>query len=337
MILSLTSYPPRFRYLTKHLLNLQSQSKYPDLLVINIAQEDMEDLPIEVKNLKLDFPHQINTCEDLGPGKKLLPTLKRFNNSTIVTIDDDMLYPVEFLENLMAESMEFPGEIIAARAHRPRFLSRKPIRYLDWDFEIESNSDFLVMPTSGGGVLYPPYSLHQDALDYAKYLELSYTTDDLWYWVHAIRQGTKIRKTRNRIIPNESSETKNSGLSSAGNIEYINDLNLKLLWENYNVEKCLANLEIKNSFKLLQVDERKGSQFESVTNLDIEELNNFLLSLQPRNRLIIARIIKDLDVELTYLKRSHRDLRVSFKLVIISLKLVYTNLLRKIRVRRVNG
>ena len=90
LVLSLTSHPPRFPFLLTQLNRVSKQTLFPDLLVLNIAEEDYSEIPKELAILDLPFAFEINLVENLGPGTKLIPTLIKYPTSTIITIDDDI-------------------------------------------------------------------------------------------------------------------------------------------------------------------------------------------------------------------------------------------------------
>ena len=99
---SLTTIPPRFSTLKKTLESIRSQKKKPDKIFLNIPNNfkrfsnisfDFNDLTKRYKNLK------INSCEDYGPGTKLLGSLNEIlNYDFVVLIDDDHIYKNEMLE-----------------------------------------------------------------------------------------------------------------------------------------------------------------------------------------------------------------------------------------------
>jgi hypothetical protein len=145
----------------------------------------------------LDLQHlglTIRWCEDIKSYKKLVPALREFPDDVIVTADDDIYYPPEWLERLHRAYLLAPNQIHAHRAHRVSLADADSIQpYGRWQKNISSSeASFTVFPTTGGGVLYPPSSLHPDVRDEATFLRLAPHADDLWFWVMALRQGTRL-------------------------------------------------------------------------------------------------------------------------------------------------
>lgn len=265
-ILSMTSYPPRFNNLLDCLLNLNEQTVHPEKLVLNIAFDDIDFLPIELQTLQLEFPIEVNLTEDIGPGKKLIPTLTKYPNSVIVTIDDDIRYRPELLQTLLEESSANPTAIICSRAHEPSFADGFPNPYIAWQFEVENIINRLCCPTSGAGVLFPPLSLHKDVLDIHQYKSMSFSTDDLWYWVHAIKNRTRIIKTKDSFKINEIVNDVSLPLHSA-NIMVLNTYNLEKMWLAYSM-----NTELQEYCEMLSV--------KIATHEDLSEYQRMLLEFR---------------------------------------------------------
>src|SRR5579871_6494984 len=91
VIVSITSYPPRFGVLPLTLKTLLMQS-YPDYrLILWIAHDDYKAVPRSVLRLTRSGL-EIMTCPDLRVFTKLIPAMRRFPDSIIVTADDDVCY-----------------------------------------------------------------------------------------------------------------------------------------------------------------------------------------------------------------------------------------------------
>jgi hypothetical protein len=219
---------------------------------LNVSFKDVAFLPNELQDLQFPFPIEINSTEDIGPAKKLIPTLKMYPNTSIVTIDDDINYPSNLLQNLLDESALNPNAIICSRAHEPSFVGGSPNPYVSWRFEVTNHSNRLFCPTSGAGTLFPPRSLHEDACDIEQYKSLSFSSDDLWYWIHAIRNRTPIIKTRESFQIHEFTNDVAAPLHSA-NIMVLNSYNLEKMWLSFDMKTELLEycdkLQLKISTK----------------------------------------------------------------------------------------
>lgn len=200
LIVSLTSYPPRFPTLSLTLKSLLDQGVRPDRTILWIAEHEMIELPpavLELRNAGLE----IRACLDLKSYKKVVPALEEFPNATIVTADDDLYFDSNWLESLLREARAHPDCVIAARCHLALLDSAGHVQpYLEWDLEtsevLDGPSGALLFPTTGAGVLFPPDSLHQACIDKEKFEELSPDADDLWFFWMIKMRGTRLRRIR---------------------------------------------------------------------------------------------------------------------------------------------
>lgn len=191
IIISLTSFPARFSRLHIVIEALLRQSFKPSRVCLWVGYDDYDLLPKTVTRLKRRGV-EIIACEDTRSFKKIIPCLQANPGSIIVTADDDVLYPPDWLENLIKASKENPGQIIC---HRARYINFSPkgelAPYAYWQNLSRPLSSFLVFPVGVGGVLYPVGSLCESVLDSAKFLKLCPYADDIWLKVMSLRRGTR--------------------------------------------------------------------------------------------------------------------------------------------------
>jgi hypothetical protein len=193
LVVSVTSYKKRFPTLELALRRILDQTMMPDETVLWISPEDSEYLPDGVTELQLSRL-SIQITKDLGSYKKIIPALKRYPDSFIITLDDDQIYPRDVIEPLVT-NYRSPTEILCRRAHEVQFDSNgRPLPYLQWRLEIHDKHDGPnLFPTSGAGVLYPPKVLAPQVLDEAQIQRLAPTSDDIWlFWMGRLA-GRKVR------------------------------------------------------------------------------------------------------------------------------------------------
>ena len=206
IIISLTSFPERMEDVHFCIYSLLRQKLKPDKIILWLAESQFpnkeKDLPKNLLNLKRNGL-TIEWCEDIKSYKKLIPALKAFPNDYIITSDDDIFYPEDWLENLWKAHEESPNHIIASRCRRIKFDEEKTFEeYSNWSIIEESNTSFLNFITCGAGSLYPPNSLHSKVFDEESFKKLCPQADDIWFWAMAILNRTKIKciSTFNRLI-----------------------------------------------------------------------------------------------------------------------------------------
>lgn len=194
LVVSLTSYPPRFPTLHLTLQSLLRQSVKADRTVLWIAQPEFASVPESVRTLQRDGL-EIRVCDDLRSFKKLVPAIEAFPDAYIVTADDDLYFPVDWLKTLLAGSGDW---ITARRAHRVVVDDSGKLKpYVLWPPATVDSTDGApredLLPTTGAGVLFPPRSLHPDVTNRELFQRLCPDGDDLWFYWCARRAGTLVR------------------------------------------------------------------------------------------------------------------------------------------------
>lgn len=237
VIISLTSYPPRFGTLALTLRCLLSQNIKPDSVVLWIAEKDVEFLPYEVTRL-IKKGLQIRTCVDLKSYKKIIPALVAFPNAFIVTADDDLYYDKRWLSTLVRSYDPNANEIVCHRCHRIGIGSTGAdfIPYECWTFEIqESGASPLYFPTSGAGALYPPGTFPSDATDQTIFTDICPTADDVWlYWMASLG-GKQFRKVGRKIELYAWKNSQAVGLWANVNATGGNDIQINNMISKYGI------------------------------------------------------------------------------------------------------
>ncbi len=197
LMVSLTSYGPRFPVLHLTLRSLLRQTVAPDQILLWIAQEDLARLPRKVLELS-SAGITIRSCEDVRSYKKLVFALEEHPDAFIAIADDDVFYEPTWLEQLVRGYDPAEPTIVCGRAHRVRLGPDGHIApYRAWEPAVTDepsrrpSSDLL--PTGCGGVLYPPRSLHPDVTRRELFEQLSPSADDLWFYWMARRAGSKYK------------------------------------------------------------------------------------------------------------------------------------------------
>ena len=203
LIVSLTSFPPRFGILHRTVESLLAQSIRPDHIILWIAEADLPLLPGKVRSLE-KRGITIRGCEDIGSYKKLIFALAEHPEAFVATADDDIYYEPRWLEELVSAAEPFEKVIVCQRAHRIK-LGRdgSAAPYDEWGVNVldaaarRPSTD--LVPTGCGGVLYPPHSLSAEVADVALFQRLCPTADDLWFYWMGRKAGSKVVKAGNRF------------------------------------------------------------------------------------------------------------------------------------------
>ena len=234
-VIALTSYGARLQTLELALRGILKQRLVPKKVFLLLAQQDFDSLPSSVKELANSSNIEIQITEDLGPGKKLIPILASHPNLPIITFDDDLIYPTDLTLRLMIQHHLNPDCIIANRVHKVKYLENgAPAPYETWErnYSLGDGPDLNFLATSGAGTLFKAEHFHSDVLDSEAYKNLSFYTDDLWWFVQSRRVGTKVKRLPGISELNYIEGTQDEGLWLSGN-QTRNDENLAKLWSKY--------------------------------------------------------------------------------------------------------
>lgn len=234
LVVSLTSFPPRFKTLHLTLICLLTQKTKPDHLILWIAEKDFPRLPDSVLRLR-KYGLEIKTCEDIRSYKKIIPSLKLYPHAFIVTADDDVFYWKNWLSELVEEYKKNGANVICHRAHLIKINPNKTIaNYSDWNQEINKTiTSNLVFPTGIGGVLYSPSAFCKDVTNKDIFTKLCPTADDIWlYWMHRLNNSTITTLGNTKFISWEGSqEFSLSSINTGAN--GINDVALANITKAY--------------------------------------------------------------------------------------------------------
>ncbi len=197
LIISLTSFPPRFPSLHLTLKTLLSQSVAPDLTILWLYKDDLAKLTPEIKKL-IGKRLEVRTVEkDIKSYKKLLPALEAFSDAYIVTADDDTYYESNWLWDLVSNHRVGQLEVLGHRGHLIALNASGEIdsyRLWQWDTPYDKASP-LILLTGVGGILYPPGALASEATRDDVYMTIC-PNDDIWFYFMAHKNGFMSRKIK---------------------------------------------------------------------------------------------------------------------------------------------
>lgn len=248
LIISLTSYPKRFDKLHLVLYSLLNQSLKPNKLILVLSEKEIKKdfVPKKIRFLE-QFGLEIKFIkENLRSYGKLIPVLKEFPNYNIITVDDDIIYPRDFLEKIYLKHKEYPKDIICYRAHLIKKENNELRSYLEWgkyNYEKIYEGENL-FPTGVGGVLYPQNSLNKEVFNSKVFLNICPLADDVWFKAMSLLNKTNCRRvfTKKNIHFVTLRSTQTTSLMSENVNQGKNDEQIKKVFEKYKLIKYLKEL-----------------------------------------------------------------------------------------------
>lgn len=242
LIVSLTSYPDRIYDIHYCVYSLLKQSLKPNKIILWLGEEQFpnrdKDLPIKLLEF-LKYGLEIKYTKDIGSYKKLIPTLKEYPNSIIVTADDDIFYRQNWLEKLYNHWKCNKNVVIVHRADKIKIKDDKILPFNQWERRtISDNSSFCFLMLSGSGALFPPNCLYKDVFNEELFKNLTPNADDIWFWAMAVLNNTKIKivdePQKTFIYVNPARERRFNGDSTLYSInKYENDAQLEKVLNHY--------------------------------------------------------------------------------------------------------
>lgn len=249
LIVSLTSFPARKKTVNYTIESILLQKKKANLVVLWLATEQFpnkeKDLPKRLLRLT-QFGLIIKWCNDIRSYKKLVPALEEYPNDIIVTADDDVWYPPEWLNRLYSSYLKDPTLIHVHRALQVTATDGKINKYLDWGTQIYAPQEpsYCWHITGCGGVLYPPHCLYKDVCKSKEFQSMAADLDDIWFWAMAILQHTRIKIVEQNIYDFEGVFIVNNQSLWSYNVYDRNDSALEKLMEVYPELKQLLSEDL---------------------------------------------------------------------------------------------
>lgn len=241
LIVSFTSFGKRVNraHITANSILCQSLKADRVILWLGFGEKISPELEkLKKRGLEILF------CEDIRAYTKIIPTLTNYPDSTVVTADDDIIYPKHWLKKLYKAHLKNPGVICCHRAHLITKNEKGSVKpYNDWEWCIHSAANISnIFPTGVGGVLYPIGSLHPEVLNREAFQKLCPYADDIWLKAMSLKQGTVCYIIENKplLIPLSVPNTQKSSALRTINIDQNqNDIQFKNVFTHYDLHKML--------------------------------------------------------------------------------------------------
>jgi len=193
IVVSLTTFGGRLFDAYVAVESIMQGSVKPNRIVMWIS-EDFKNipLPLTLQN-QMRRGLEIRYCRDIRSYTKLIYSLKEFPEASIITVDDDIIYPQDTIENLLN-----------AHALHPEAICANVLKPIPDDFkkDFKSFADMWIsekhyavydryVQEGYSGVLYPPHSLHEEVFNEDVFMSICKYADDIWFGAMAMLNHTK--------------------------------------------------------------------------------------------------------------------------------------------------
>jgi len=190
LTVSLTTIDSRLPHLHRVIESLHQQDVSPKEIRLHISREPY----LLDKGISPDDPHlkelqkfpllRVKWVDNTGPYRKIVPFLQEHfshhvaTDELFVTVDDDTLYPPEFLRRLL-ETYEKHDCVVAFRGRAMALEDAEIATYPTWGIGLDYPS-MSNLPTGKDGVLYSTRFFTRDFVRLDDAIALAPTADDLW-------------------------------------------------------------------------------------------------------------------------------------------------------------
>ena len=195
VVVSMTSYGSRLESTCPYaLFSILQQKVLPNRIVLNVDKEKWNDdnIPVLLKKLQ-EAGVEINYTEDIGPHSKFIPSLKKYPNDIIITVDDDILYDNTLVSELMtAYNTSDKKSVICREGTKAADENGNYIVYSQQAGLDKQCHAVNLIPMGFAGVLYPPHIFSDEIFNYDVIRNLCPKADDIWFGIMEIRSKIKV-------------------------------------------------------------------------------------------------------------------------------------------------
>ena len=163
IIVSLTSYKPKFKNLHLVIQSIFNNTMKPSKMVISLYKEDLIYLTKYLKDMINSKKIELIVMDiDLKSHKKYFEVMKKYRDYAIITIDDDIIYTNDLIETLYKSYVQYPNCIHSRQVEKITFKNNEILPYNKWikKYKYELNPSFNLFANTCSGVLFPPNILN---------------------------------------------------------------------------------------------------------------------------------------------------------------------------------
>jgi len=192
IIASITSWKGRINTLGFTLFCfLAKQTLRPNKIVLTLSSEEFpngqQDLPTDLQRVIVAFNIKVLWSANNIFSHKKYEVFRYYPNEYCVILDDDILYPSDYIYNLYHTSLKFPHTVICYRSQTVDYNRGQLIKL---PFNPNPNHKNLLY---SGLSMFPPNTFPQESFHYTNIRDkVVPRCDDSWVKAWLIKSGTKI-------------------------------------------------------------------------------------------------------------------------------------------------
>lgn len=195
VLVSLTSHGERIDAVFATLETIARGRVRPARIILWLDDADrFENLPASLRRLEARGL-EVKLTENLGPHTKYFPALTEVGpGMSLVTADDDILYPRTWLDDLLKAARTYPALVNCHRAKVVRTTEHGVLPYREWDECWGHGEHAAVFATGVSGVIYPQAMVDALRERGLAFRAKSPRADDVWLHAVAVEEGIYVRQ-----------------------------------------------------------------------------------------------------------------------------------------------
>ena len=242
IIVSLTTHGTRLYEVHLAIESIMQGTVKPHHIVLWLDDDDPRPLPVALQR-QMQRGLTVRHTRPMRSYAKLVPSLSAFPEAHIVTIDDDIFYPADFLERLLETHAVYPSAVIAnVIMTMARDDEGIPQGILDWPYiptTVHSEACRDLFFEGFGGVFYPAGSMPPETQDETLFKRLCPTADDVWFNAMTRLAGTATHvclRSAYDFIAAVNQACQDNALNLTNNSENRNDRQIRAVWQHFHLQ-----------------------------------------------------------------------------------------------------
>lgn len=230
LYISLTSYPVRIKTAYYTICSLLTQTFPANRIILTLTEQEFphleENLPKEILDMRAKGIEILWASDNLKPHNKYFYSMQKYPKATIITADDDILYPKNTIKKLIESYRRHPNAVHGLCTDKlsnnnSTIPYSKAVKCYDTCI-LEPRNDLMI--EGFAGALYPPNSLPIQAFNATLIKKCSLNADDLWLKYMELIKGTPVVCAAKYKDPIVISKVQGTALNQTNSILGQNDI-----------------------------------------------------------------------------------------------------------------
>lgn len=193
IVVSLTTYGKKIHEVYLVIESIFQQTLKPNKIVLWLSEKDfsIETLPVVLKR-QMERGLEIRLCKDVRSYTKVVYAFKEFAGCHIISIDDDIVYPFDMIEQFVTAYRKNNRSVLFNKGHEMLLDKTKKcmLPYIEWCRAGEAKGkSLLYLPLGVYGIFYPDGIMSQEVTNEKVFMDICPMADDVWFKAMTLKEG----------------------------------------------------------------------------------------------------------------------------------------------------